>query len=261
MLKIRSMLLCLFVFSFLLAVSTGCVWKNHVAENDKKLTNPPVPVNNPSSDLGRKADRGQKGVSLQVVTNPEIIPVLVNKRNKLPESYQPLDLIFPDIPFTFEEKLEKRKMRKEAAIAIEELFAAAKQQNVTLLGVSAYRSHATQENLFKYYVNQDGYKAARTYSAIPGTSEHETGLAIDVTGGNGKCAAEECFEGTPEASWLQDHAAEYGFIIRYPKGKDTITGYKYEPWHLRYVGKTIAKDIMSRSITLEEYLDVTPVNK
>jgi D-alanyl-D-alanine carboxypeptidase len=258
MLKIRSIFLSLIVLSFTLS---GCLGKNQFTENDGKMSNQPiVTINNPSAKLGKNKDRHQNDTSIQVVSHPEIIPVLVNKRNKLPDSYQPRDLIYPDIPFTFEKKTQKRKMRTEAAIAIEKLFAAAKQQGVNFLGVSAYRSHTSQTVLFNYYVKQDGYEAARTYSAIPGTSEHETGLAIDVTGGNGKCAAEECFEGTPEAIWLQDHVAEYGFIIRYPKGKDSITGYKYEPWHLRYVGKAIAKEIMSRGITLEEYTNVTPVN-
>ena len=151
-------------------------------------------------------------------------------------------------------------MRSEAANAIASLFEGAKQQGVNLLGVSAYRSHQTQVTLFNYYVQRDGYEKARTYSALPGTSEHETGLSIDVTGGDGKCAAEDCFANTPEAKWLQAHAAEYGFIIRYPNGKEAITGYQYEPWHLRYVGTGIAKEIISRGITLEEYNNATPVN-
>lgn len=110
-------------------------------------------------------------------------------------------------------------MRAEAAGAIENLFAAAIKQGVELLGVSAYRSHETQTALFNYYVEKGGYEEAITYSAPPGTSEHETGLAIDVTGGDGECAAEDCFAGTKEAQWLEDNAAKYGFIIRYPKGR------------------------------------------
>lgn len=191
--------------------------------------------------------------SIQVVFNPESIPVLVNKQNKLPDNYNPTDLIFTDIPFVSGVTNEKRKMRKEAAVAVNQLFAGAKAEGISLLGVSAYRSHATQTTLFNYYVNRDGYEKARTYSALPGTSEHETGLSIDVTGGNGKCAAEDCFGGTKQAVWLEQHAAEYGFIIRYPQGKESITGYQYEPWHLRYVGKEIALEIMKKGITLEEY--------
>ncbi|MEH7334558.1 M15 family metallopeptidase [Neobacillus drentensis] len=197
-----------------------------------------------------------------VVSNPESIPVLVNKQNKLPDGYVPKDLIFTQIPFVpTPADSEKREMRNEAAAAIKNLFDAAKAQGVNFLGVSAYRSEKTQISLFNTYVKRDGYLKARTYSALPGTSEHESGLAIDVTEGDGKCAAADCFSDSAEAKWLQEHAADYGFIIRYPKGKEAITGYQYEPWHLRYVGKKLAKEITSQGITLEEYYNAVKVNK
>lgn len=258
MANFRFIILCFFVI--VIALAAGCSRKDDFSQNEGKMTTlSPVPANRSTSD-SRGAKLPENDSSIQVVSNPETIPVLVNKQNKLPDTYKPNDLVYPNIPFTFKEKVEKRKMRTSAATTIEELFTGAKQDGVNLLGVSAYRSHAVQTSLFNYYVKQDGYKAAETYSAIPGTSEHETGLAIDVTGANGKCAAEECFKGSEEAIWLQEHAAEYGFIIRYPKGKEAITGYQYEPWHLRYVGKKIAKEITSRGITLEEYYNSTPVN-
>lgn len=191
--------------------------------------------------------------AMKTVTQPEAIDVLVNKQNKLPEKYTPADLVYADVRFTFKEKIEKRKMRKEAAAALKQMFAAADQDHVPLAGVSAYRSHARQKAIFEAYVRRDGEAKARTYSAYPGTSEHETGLAIDVSGSNGRCAATGCFAGTKEAKWLAQHASSYGFIIRYPKGKESITGYTYEPWHLRYVGKTIAGEITSKQLTLEEY--------
>lgn len=197
---------------------------------------------------------------IQVVSAPKSIPVLVNKQYKLPDSYTPPDLVYTDIPFIFQGKSEKKKLRAEAASAISQLFTAANSQGVSLLGVSGYRSHTTQTALFNNYVKRDGYEKARRYSALPGTSEHETGLAIDVTGGNGRCPAQSCFAGTPEANWLQEHAAEFGFIIRYPQGKEAITGYMYEPWHLRYVGQSVAVEIMSKGITLEEYYGTVPVN-
>src|SRR6185437_12580651 len=150
----------------------GCSGKNHFTQNDQRLANQPTAKpKNPLSDQGKNAGSNQNGTSIQVVSKPEIIPVLVNKRNKLPESYSPSDLVYPDIPFTFEKKIEKRKMRAKAALAIGKLFAGANQQGVNLLGVSAYRSHASQTSLFNNYVKKDGYKAARTYSALPGTSE------------------------------------------------------------------------------------------
>lgn len=256
--KLTRFLICFLVIALSLL---GYSWKNHSVKEEGKVVNmPPVPANHSSTESNKNKERTEKDSRIQIVAAPEIIPVLVNKQNMLPDDYNPSDLVDPNIPFIFTEKLPKRKMRAMAAAAIEKLFAAAKRDGVSLLGVSAYRSHEAQTSLFNHYVNVDGYKAAMTYSAVPGTSEHETGLAIDVTGGNGKCAAEDCFEGTPEADWLQEHAADYGFIIRYPKGKDEITGYQYEPWHLRYVGKTIAKKIMDRGITLEEYYNTAQVN-
>lgn len=228
--------------------------KTQVTQSIAKVTKQPLPQAQKQITPYNTSD------SVQVVAQPDSIQVLVNKHNKLPDNFIPKDLVYVNIPFIFSQKSEKEEMRKEAATAIEQLFTAAKTQGVRLLGVSAYRSYVTQESLFNMYVNRDGYQKAITYSALPGTSEHETGLAIDVTGGNGQCAAEDCFGNTTEATWLQTNAAEFGFIIRYPKGKEAITGYQYEPWHLRYVGKSAAEDIMSRGITLEEYYHAIPVN-
>lgn len=197
-----------------------------------------------------------------VVANPESMQVLVNKTYRLPAGYIPPDLVYPNVPFTFSEKIDKRKMRREAAVALEKLFAGAKKDGVSLAGVSGYRSESRQTTLYNNYVKRDGVKAADTYSARPGHSEHQTGLTIDVSGSTGKCAAESCFAGTKEAKWLDKHAHEYGFIIRYPEGKDSITGYKYEPWHLRFVGTKIASEVKSRSITLEQYFgNAVPVSK
>ncbi|MBU7318496.1 M15 family metallopeptidase [Paenibacillus sp. SM 69] len=214
------------------------------------------------SGAKQNASSSGKTGDVQVVANPADIAVLVNKTNKLPDSYKPQDLVDPNVPFTFKEKLEKRKMRKEAAAALEKLFEAAKKDNLPLAGVSAYRSHETQKTVYERYVKKDGEAAANKYSAKPGHSEHETGLAIDVAGSSGKCAAEDCFGATKEAKWLAEHAADYGFIIRYPEGKESITGYQYEPWHLRYVGVDTAKAIVKQGVTLEEYAkNAVPVTK
>ncbi|MEY9095684.1 D-alanyl-D-alanine carboxypeptidase family protein [Paenibacillus sp. RC84] len=214
----------------------------------------------PTSPTPASTSKGTDGAE-QVAAKPESMTVLVNKQFKLPDTYKPSDLVYPDVNFVFAEKIEKRMMRKEAAGALENMFAAAKKDGTPLAGVSAYRSHSTQTTLFNRYVQKDGEAAAKKYSAVPGHSEHETGLAIDVAGSTGKCAAEDCFGGTPEAKWLEDHAHEYGFIIRYPKGKESVTGYQYEPWHLRYVGTQMAKDIKTKNTTMEEYLNAVPVAK
>lgn len=198
----------------------------------------------------------QKGI--HVVADPASILVLVNKHFKLPENYVPRSLVYPNVPF-LSGRTEKAKMRRVAAKALERMFAAAEKDGIHLAGVSAYRSHRSQVMLFERYAAIDGEKKALTYSALPGTSEHETGLAIDVSGLNGKYAATPAFAGTPEAVWLKDHAQDYGYIIRYPKGKEAVTGYEYEAWHLRYVGLPVAKGIKGRHLVLEEYLSTVPV--
>lgn len=188
------------------------------------------------------------------VTNPTELTVVVNKNRALPADYIPPDLVEPNVPFPFDEKVEKRMMRAEAAGALEKLFAKAKEQGIELYAVSGYRSYRTQKSLFDTYVKTQGAEHAAAYSAVPGKSEHQTGLAMDVSGADAKTRLEESFGATPEGKWLAANCAQFGFIIRYLQGKEDITGYAYEPWHLRYVGKAIAEDIMSRGITLEDYL-------
>ncbi|MEH6943459.1 M15 family metallopeptidase [Bacillus sp. JJ722] len=199
--------------------------------------------------------------AIEVVAKPNDITVLVNKKYRLPEQYVPNDLVYPDVPFLFNEKIDKRKMRKEPAEALKKMFDAAMLDGIHLAGASGYRSEARQKTLFDNYVNKDGLEEADKYSARPGHSEHQTGLSIDVSGITGAFAIEDGFANTAEAKWLEEHASEYGFIIRFPKGKESITGYKYEPWHIRYVGIELATEITQKDITLEEYYDSTPVNK
>lgn len=219
-----------------------------------------------SSTPGDKTDQNapvseSEAPAIEVSAEPESITVLINKHIQLPENYKPDDLVYPNIPFIFDEMVEKRMMRKEAADALEELVTAAKKDNINLAGVSAFRSQTRQSTLFNAYVSRDGEEKAKQYSALPGHSEHQTGLAIDLSGSDGKCAAERCFAGTPEADWLAEHCAEYGFILRYPKGKEAITGYMYEPWHIRYVGSPLASTITAQGLTLEENYNVIPVSK
>jgi zinc D-Ala-D-Ala carboxypeptidase len=241
-------------------ILTACSDIKHPTESNLVNHKPKAIALSERSTINKNQANTSNNIDIQVVAKPNAIAVLVNKQNKLPDSYIPKDLVYTKIPFIVAES-ERTELRKEAADAIEKLFLGAKEQGIHLLGVSAYRSHISQIALFNSYVKRDGYEKARTYSALPGTSEHETGLSIDVTEGDGRCSASDCFGYTKEAKWLQEHAAEYGYIIRYPNGKESITGYKYEPWHLRYVGKAIAKEITDRGISLEEYYGVVPVNR
>lgn len=208
-----------------------------------------------SGCFGNEQNEQQIQQGFLTVADPESITVLVNKEYAFPEGYEPKDLVYPNVPFIFNEKIEKRMMREEAAKYLEKMFNAANQQNIHLAGVSAYRSSQTQTTLFNNYVERDGIEKAKTYSAVPGTSEHQSGLAIDVSGSDGSCAADDCFANTEEAAWLEDNAHNYGYIIRFPKDKDNITGYKYEPWHIRYVGVNLATELYNEGLTLEEYYE------
>lgn len=123
-----------------------------------------------------------------------------------------------------------------------------------IMSVSGFRSYDYQKGLYNKYVKRDGEKKASMYSAKPGHSEHQTGLAFDIGGVDKKHWVTDSFADTEEAKWLKDNAHRYGFILRYPKGKTDITGYKYEPWHFRYIGVEHATKVYESKLTLEEYL-------
>lgn len=142
-------------------------------------------------------------------------------------------------------------MRKEVKKAFERLSKEAKLLGYEIIAASTFRSWKYQDSLYQYYVKEKGKKYADNCSARPGHSEHQTGLAIDVMGENKDY---NLFEESNSFQWMKQNAHKYGFIMRYPNGKEHITGFKYEPWHYRYVGKETAKVIYQKQITLEEYL-------
>ncbi len=190
-----------------------------------------------------------------VVTNPEAVTVIVNKQRSLPEGYEPKDLVEPNVAFSFDGANEKRFMRKEAAEALEQLFARAESEGIELRAVSGYRSYARQKVIFDRNVRTKGEKEASRVSSVPGNSEHQTGLSIDVSSPSVDNTLEQSFGETTEGKWLAEHAPEYGFIIRYPEGAEEKTGYVYEPWHIRYVGTDVAPDLANSVLTVEEYFD------
>lgn len=191
---------------------------------------------------------------MTIVKNTDDILVLVNKKRNLPSNYKPEDLVIPNVRFPFEEDLEKKYMRKEAAKALEELFNQADEEGIYLFAVSGYRSYDRQKYLFDSRAAKDGFEAANRLTAYPGQSEHQTGLAMDVSCQSMGFDLREEFGQTVEGKWLKDNAHKFGFIIRYTKEAVDITGYNYEPWHIRYVGKKVAEEIYEKNITLEEYL-------
>lgn len=175
------------------------------------------------------------------------INILVNKHNYLKEDYVPENL--KSLSSTY--ALSNMKMVEEAANAFESLSKDASKENYKVIAMSTYRSYEYQVDLYNKYVKSDGKDAADTYSGRPGNSEHQTGLAVDVYN---QTETYTNFEKTKEYNWMQENAYKYGFILRFPKGKENETGYEFESWHYRYVGKDIAKYIHKHNITLEEYI-------
>jgi D-alanyl-D-alanine carboxypeptidase len=184
---------------------------------------------------------------------------VVNKKRPLPAGYVPPDLAVPDVKLRLGSSAEQMQYSLSATPALKEMFAAAARENVFLVFGSGYRSEALQRQFYNSYVAQDGQAAADRYSARPGTSEHQTGLSFDATASNGACHLEKCFANTPEGKWLATNAYKYGYIIRYAEGKESITGYDYEPWHMRYVGKELATEMhRTGTLTLEEFFNLPP---
>lgn len=171
-----------------------------------------------------------------VVIEPKYIDgiLIVNKSYPLPKNYNP-------------------GVNPEAQAALNQMFEAARSEGLILKVASGFRSYSTQQKLYNNYVKRDGAAAADRYSARPGYSEHQTGLAFDINKASGS------FTGTPECNWLAANAYKYGFILRYPEGKESITGYMYESWHYRYIGIEKAEKIYNSGLTLEEYYGFTSV--
>lgn len=173
--------------------------------------------------------------------------VLVNKYYKLNEKYVPENIEKMSLQYSY--------ANNEIVKVVNENYtdmcnAAKSEKGYTLITTSSYRDYKLQEGLYDRYKNQGGVKYADSISARPGHSEHQVGLALDiVTYTNGF----DKFEDTEEFIWLKDNAHKYGFILRYPKDSEHITGYSYEPWHYRYVGLKVAKYIYENNITFDEY--------
>lgn len=160
--------------------------------------------------------------------------LIANKTYPLPQSYAP-------------------GWDEEASEQLKVMFDAAAQDGISLWVKSGYRSYVDQKIIYNGYVERDGKEVADTYSARPGHSEHQTGLAFDLN------SIDYSFADTPEAKWIAENSYKYGFIVRYPKDKEDITGYIYEPWHVRYLGAEKAKEVYDSGLCLEEFLGITSV--
>lgn len=177
--------------------------------------------------------------------------VVVNKYHAVSNNYTPKNLVTIDDKYGTWKNMQ---LKAEAYDAYVKLYNDAKAQGFDLKLCSTMRSYETQRTLYNNAVKNKGKEVANIRSAYPGRSEHHTGLAIDVTSASMGWGLKQDFADYPDGKWINEHCQEYGFIIRYPKGKTDITGYDYEPWHLRYVGVEAATYIMENDLTLEEYV-------
>lgn len=187
----------------------------------------------PSGDSAKEVTA--KGFSIQLIDGITYVDgvLIANKTYGLPQDFAPGDL------------------SEEVKEAFDLLQKAAAKEGLNLYISSGYRSYTRQQTLYNNYVSKDGKEQADTYSARAGHSEHQSGLCFDLN------TIDDSFANTPESKWLEKHAQEYGFIIRYPKGKEVQTGYQYEPWHLRYLGVDLATKVYNSGLCLEEYYGIT----
>ena len=223
----------------------------------------PPEKNGELEELGHK-EKDQEEVSTvfipatEIDTDPNSITVFINKEYNLPRDYKPKDMVVPNVLFNLKYYDERMLMHPEAAKALEDLFNAAAQDGYTLYGVSAFRSYERQKKIFLNNIVKKGKTHTLLYSAVPGTSEHQTGLAIDISIKSLGYRLIDSFANTKEGIWVANNAHKFGYIIRYPKEKLHVTGYAYEPWHIRYVGKDLATYLYDNNLTLDEYYNYTP---
>ena len=184
------------------------------------------------------------------ITNPSNLLTLVKKGFYLPEDYEP-ELVDPEIPVAPD--CQNPKMTKETSDALTKMYKAAKQEGLELVVNSAYRSYQTQVETMADFVARYNTQYANEYVAQPGASEHQTGLGVDLTSQSVVEGKRITFGDTEEYRWVIKNCARFGFIIRFEDGTDGITGIAHEPWHLRYVGEDVAKEIQKNGWTFEEY--------
>ena len=260
--KMKNKYILIFIIVLLILISAKTTNSKTIINHYKSISyyNPNnlkryISYQNKNKNLSRKEIVKKVNMNLDKDWYTDTLPalnintyiVLVNKYYYLKEDYIPNQLELLDNNYS----IRNLYLVKTAKTSFENLAKDAKKIGLTIKAMSTYRSYSYQDNLYKKYVTLDGIEKADTYSARPGYSEHQTGLAIDVF--NEKSSYTD-FENTEEYKWMQEHAHEYGFILRFPKEKEQETGYQFEAWHYRYVGITPATYIKKNNITLEEYI-------
>ena len=237
---------------------TGATTTTPVPTKTPEPTATPMPTETPVPTATPEPAKTPTPIPIAVNTDTSTVTYLVNREFPLSEDFVPESLTTPDVLFPFSDTtIDKAKMTAEAGAALALLFDAAYDEaGLTLYGVSAYRSYARQYTIYATNLATRGIAHTNRYSAAPGRSEHQTGLAIDISCASEGYGLETTFADTPEGVWVAENAHRFGFILRYPKDKEHITGYNYEPWHIRYVGCDLAGYLYETGLTLDEYYGV-----
>lgn len=229
-------------------INTIKTFTNHI------LVSEDVEVVNVTNLVSTEQSYGNSERSIYI-DNPSSITAVVNKNRMLESSYIPDNLVSITVQST--KSGNYNLIRADVLPNLEAMFAAAKDDGINLTVTSPYRSYNTQQSLFNNYVAKDGLEEALKYSAPPGASEHQTGLVVDIGEINGKYGNFTTDFGKGDAGiWLANNSYKYGFVLRYPEGKETITTYQYEPWHFRYIGVEEATNIYNSGKTLEEFYEL-----
>ncbi len=211
--------------------------------SDSKVAAPPP---NAASGKTGSIKLGGDETGKYTIDNQNSVYFIVNKQRGLDSSFIPKNLA----------AIGGNQLRSDAANAMSQLITAANVDNINFKIISGYRSYNDQAGVYGAYVKKDGVAKADTYSARPGHSEHQLGLATDL--GTGTCDLQTCFGDTAGGKWLLKNSAKYGFIVRYQKGKENLTGYQYEPWHIRYLGIGLATKVHKSGLTLEQFFGLSP---
>ncbi|MBF1091188.1 MAG: M15 family metallopeptidase [Solobacterium sp.] len=224
-----------------------CLSAIQTNQNSSVVTTPsptlsPTPTPTPEATVKPTVD----------TTTVSSIQKITNKSHPIDPGYIPADLTKVNVNSNGTQYL-----RREAATALTNMFEAARKDNINLYLVSGYRSYEQQLELYNTYVATDGKALADQYDAIPGACEHQLGLAVDLSDDNRNHDIDDSFESTAAYQWLLKHSYEYGYIFRFPRGKETITGIAYNPWSFRYIGVEEAKKVYDSGLTLEEFYKVT----
>ncbi len=224
-------------------------------QSDKMLEFTGVPWSQKLEDELKNVDFDSFGFSLEdptLISDVNSLFVLVNKANYFPDEFVPINLVSPKT--TYMGGGDRNRLRKVAADALDELVLEAEKNGLNIKSVSAYRSIDYQSGLFNSYAAKDGVEKANKYSSKPGHSEHHTGLCTDVSSPVMGFGLDQSYGNTKEGIWLANNAHRFGFVIRYIKDKELITGYTYEPWHIRYFGIPLASYLYETELTYEEFI-------